>query len=377
MNYRYFQPEYLFTGKEMLQKATLIVREDDAIEGISFDNHADAIKMDGVLAPGFINCHCHLELSHFKGLIPPGTGMTEFLLQIIEIRKSGLPIIKQAIRDAEEEMKNNGIVAVGDICNGTDTLEVKKFSGLYYHNFIETMGMNAALAEQRMNTALQTYNAFDRLFPGRNTIVPHAPYSVSAPLFAMIEEKLPGKIVTIHNQESKDEADYFKNRSGEMLRLFEEVKINDFVINNSNSLLHAYERIKNAEKIILVHNTFTNEESISNTNTEKTFWCLCPNANLYITETLPPVELFRKMNCKIVIGTDSLASNNQLNLLKELSAIAAAHPQIPLSEMLQWITINGAEALGITEWFGSFEKGKKPGMVNFLLQEIAENISMA
>jgi len=375
MHYRYFKPELLFDGRKILKDATLIVREDDAIEDISFEVHEDAIPLEGVLAPGFINCHCHLELSHFKGLIPEGTGMTEFLLSVINIRKSGLPYIRQAAEQAEQEMAASGIVAVADICNGTDTLTQKKYSGIYYHNFIETMGLEESLARKTMEKALEYYREFDRLFPGRTSIVPHAPYSVSRELFKLISERKPD-LISMHNQESRDEMELFQTGKGDMLKLLNAIGIREFSSGKANSLQFAYPFLEAAGTVILVHNTFADEESIALTNNSKTYWCLCPNANLYINKVLPPVNLFRKQGVKIVVGTDSLASNHQLNMLSELSSIAKEYTEISLEEMLRWITINGAEALGIQEWYGSFEKGKKPGMVNFLVSEVGENMKI-
>jgi imidazolonepropionase-like amidohydrolase len=86
---------------------------------------------------------------------------------------------------------------------------------------------------------------------------------------------------------------------------------------------------------------------------------------------LPPIELFRKNNCAIVLGTDSLASNWRLNILDEIKTIRKNFPEIPLQELLGWATINGAKALEMDDQSGSFEKGKKPGIV--LINE--ENLS--
>ena len=79
---------------------------------------------------------------------------------------------------------------------------------------------------------------------------------------------------------------------------------------------------------------------------------------------MPPIDLLRKNNCNLVIGTDSYASNWQLNILDEIKTIKKeTSSTIPLIEILQWATINGAKALRIDDKFGSFEKGKKPGVV--------------
>jgi imidazolonepropionase-like amidohydrolase len=78
---------------------------------------------------------------------------------------------------------------------------------------------------------------------------------------------------------------------------------------------------------------------------------------------MPPIDMFRDNGCTMVLGTDSLASNWSLNILDEIKTIQKHHPSIPLEEMLQWATINGARALAMDNQLGSFEKGKKPGVV--------------
>jgi cytosine/adenosine deaminase-related metal-dependent hydrolase len=141
-----------------------------------------------------------------------------------------------------------------------------------------------------------------------------------------------------------------------------------------SSLQSYFPKLQVAEKIILVHNTFTSEEDVRYVNREssignadtpqpQTFFCLCVNANRYIEDALPPVDLLRKNGCNIVLGTDSLASNWSLNILDEIETIRQNFPHIPLEELLGWATINGAKALGMDDFLGSFEKGKKPGVV--------------
>ena len=78
---------------------------------------------------------------------------------------------------------------------------------------------------------------------------------------------------------------------------------------------------------------------------------------------MPPVQLLREQHANIIVGTDSYASNWSLNMLDELKKIQAHNPEIPLAEMLTWITSNGARALQMEDKLGSIEKGKKPGLV--------------
>ena len=130
-----------------------------------------------------------------------------------------------------------------------------------------------------------------------------------------------------------------------------------------------------------MHDTFTKQADIDFLNRvlklrtpgsqPQTFFCLCVNANQYIEDALPPIELFRRNNCTIVLGTDSLASNWSLSILDEIKTIRKNLPKIPLEEILGWATINGAKALGMANALGSFEKGKRPGAVL-----LAENLDL-
>jgi cytosine/adenosine deaminase-related metal-dependent hydrolase len=126
-------------------------------------------------------------------------------------------------------------------------------------------------------------------------------------------------------------------------------------------------KLKNAKQLLFVHNTFTQQEDVDFLIDAKlqsaAFFCLCVNANLYIENTLPNIELLRKNKLNIVLGTDSLASNHSLNMLDEMNTIQQHFPQIPLAEILQWATLNGAKALQMDDTLGSFEKGKKPAVV--------------
>ena len=108
---------------------------------------------EGILTPGFINCHCHLELSHLKNVVERGTGLVDFLIKVISNRSAVKEKIEEAIVNADNEMYENGIVAVGDICNSTDTIFQKQKSKIEYRNFVEVLGFN----EQSEETISELY----------------------------------------------------------------------------------------------------------------------------------------------------------------------------------------------------------------------------
>jgi cytosine/adenosine deaminase-related metal-dependent hydrolase len=113
------------------------------------------------------------------------------------------------------------------------------------------------------------------------------------------------------------------------------------------------------------------QQSTSNNN--KVYWCLCVNANLYIENSVPDIQLLRNQKSNIVVGTDSLSSNHSLSILDELKTIHKRFPDIPLAETLQWATLNGARALQLNHQFGSLEIAKKPGII--VLENVGEVIN--
>lgn len=375
MGYRKFTADQLFTGSRLLDNQVLVTDEKGRIEAIipATDAGSDVQFFQGTLAPGFINAHCHLELSHLQGVIPPHTGMIDFLLTVMGRRAVAKEQILQAIAGAETAMLQNGIVAVGDICNTADTLPQKKQQRLYYHNFIEATGFIAATAHSRFSTALTVWEQFEEAggLVGNTSIVPHAPYSVSPALVEFMTAFAENDdLLTIHNQESKEEDEFFRTGTGGFNRLYEALglDISFFRPTGKSSLQTCLSWFGGRRAMILVHNVMTRAEDLQFIQKRQAilphcYFCLCPNANLYIGNRMPDVDLLRRYEVDIVIGTDSLASNHQLSILAELKTLQQHNPDIPMEELLQWATLNGAKALGIQERFGSFEKGKTPGVL--------------
>jgi aminodeoxyfutalosine deaminase len=378
MTYRKFKADYLFTGKELADPdSVLITSSDGIVQDITPSARAgpDIAYFPGLLTPGFVNCHCHLELSHLRGVIPERSGLVDFLSAVIRLRNrpagsepEGAVRIGEAQSAAEQTMFDNGIVAVGDICNTADTLELKKNGRLHYYNFIESLGFVDQGASLRFAGSKAVFGQFEMAFPGRNSIVPHAPYSVSPTLFEMIAGHAAGQLLTLHNQESEEENTFFLTGKGDFLRLYETlgVDVSFFTGTGKRSLESILSHFHEDQTMILVHDVATNGEDLRVAKTSgrpQLYFCLCPNANRYISGKLPDLELLMGSGVPLVVGTDSLASNWELSILEELKTLQIAFPSIGTPTLLKWATSNGASALRLQQVLGSFDPGKKPGVV--------------
>ena len=376
MAYQKFKADYLFTGTEMLyRKYVLITDEQGVVKDVveSKDAGDDVQTFEGILTPGFINCHCHLELSLMKNVIPNRTGLVDFLLKVVQQRGATEEAIYDAMRNAEQEMYNGGIVAVGDIGNTAHSLPIKLKSKMHWYNFVEVLGFTEDRAEEVIKPYLDVQEQFIQSGSGnlQTSLVPHAPYTISNKMFRLINDASAAKVISVHNQECAAEDELYKTKSGDFFRLLDFLKVDTsfFQASRKSSLQTYFPLLNKAEHVLLIHNSFMQQEDIDFVKREtpvqqQVFICLCANANLYIEGRMPPVNLFRQNNCVIVLGTDSYSSNWSLSILDEMRRIQHESAfSIPTEEILKWATYNGAKALKLEDKFGSFEKGKQPAVV--------------
>ncbi len=328
-------------------------------------------KREGILLPGFVNAHCHLELSHLKGKVDTGTGLLPFLVGVVSLRETEQAEIDAAIEEQDRLMWEAGIQAVGDICNKLDTVATKVRSPIRYYSFVEMFDFLQA------DRAAASFEQYAPVYAGQasgngnaKSAVPHAPYTVSDPLYVHINALNVGReTVSIHNQETPAEDELFRTGSGPFVSFFEGfgASLSGFRPSGTGSLFHALDRMDPTKRTLFVHNTLTTAEGIAAAvawGRNGVYWATCPNANLYIENRLPNYRLFLDSGAKVCIGTDSLTSNWQLSILEELRAISRYQSYLPLETLLRWATLNGAEALQFDEAIGSLDIGKSPGLLS-------------
>ena len=362
---RKISADYIFpVSSPPIKNGVVMVDDNGKILKVISSKTEGAEKFSGIIVPGFVNTHCHLELSHLKGKISERKGLAGFISELIPKRGSFSPEeIKSAIESAEKEMISNGIVAVGDISNTEHSFEKKKKENVFYHTFIEIFDLIPEKAEEKISEAK---NLISKLKSPSSSITPHAPYSVSVKLMERIDN-LRQPFLSIHNQESSLENELFSSGTGPLAELMQKAGVDvDSKRRVQNSLLYILGGLMETKKVLLVHNTYTSQEDLElikhYSNDCEINFCLCPKANLFIENTLPDIPMLVQSGIKITIGTDSLASNDSLSILEEMKTIQKHFPKISFEMLLQWSTKNGAEFFGIEKEFGTIEKGKKPGL---------------
>jgi cytosine/adenosine deaminase-related metal-dependent hydrolase len=371
-----FSAQFIFTNTAPPLKRAVIIAEDDGTI-VKVEESRGELKetqsvefYNGIIVPGFVNCHCHLELSHLMGAIAEGMGLSDFIMNVRTLRNYDQKEIITAAKKEDDDLFREGVSLCADICNTPVTFDIKKRSSIRYISFGEVFGIDPDKAGKRMvevmHLAKEAEDAGLKMYP-----VPHSAYSVSLPLFRMLREKSSGNRVTsVHFMESESETIFLKDHSGPMRRSYEDSGLLPASLQMPENHVRAIMfEVTPSGNLILVHNTYADRSTVSEVKKRgDTYWCLCPASNLYIENKLPPVEMLMEENCEIVIGTDSLSSNKKLSILREMGIIQERFPSVKLEELIRWATINGAEALGEGDAYGTLEPGKKPGLL--LIQDL-------
>lgn len=370
---RKISADYIYAmDRPPLKDGVVVVAEDGTILDVTdrFDHDLSDLEIyRGIIIPGMINTHCHMELSHMIGKIPTGTGLIPFISQVVKFRDFPSQVIEDAIKSADKYMHAQGIVAVGDISNKVDTVKVKAESDIRYYTFVEMFDfLQDSMTDAMIKKYSEVYLAHSNENGNSKSYVPHAPYTVSEGLYKyMKENNSPKSTVSIHNQETKHEDDLFKDKSGDFIEFYEGFgfPLIDFQATGKNSIYHAMSQMDPAQRTLFVHNTRTTATDIEAAQSwsNHVYWATCANANLFIENALPNYEIFIDAKAKMTIGTDSLSSNWQLSVFEEMKTIKKYNSYIPTSTLLEWATCNGAMALGFDDTLGSFTKGKTPGIV--------------
>lgn len=358
-------PDYLFDGENFLSDMLLVADQDGKVLSVekSLNSKKEGRRINGILSPGFVNSHLHLELSAFLDKIDRNTGLPRFISQL-QSQRSNIND-PERIRKAERDMWESGTVAAADICNTADTLQVKNDSEIKWHSLIELFGFREDSSDKIFYQGKSLQEDFFQ--SGQMaTLTPHSPYSVSEKLLEkIISDTSPGGIISVHNQESESEEEFLFNQKGKLAEMLTGFGLDpaSASIRGSHFPEYIVDSVSKNIKILLVHNTFTGEETLEKVKNRKNVtWCMCPRANLYIEGRLPDIPMFYEKGLPVVFGTDSLASNESLDLFEEIKITSRHFPGISLNELFSSITSVSAEFWSF-KGMGRMVKDANPGFV--------------
>lgn len=325
---------------------------------------------DAVILPGLVNAHTHLELSWLRGRVPPAARFTDWVKLLLAIRgrpDRGMAAEQIApIRDAVREAKASGTVAVGDISNSLAAVEPMleaRLDGVVFHELLGFKERDGALI-----TGSATLRQQAAAKGVRVSLAPHAPYSTSLELFRAIRTAVndnPSPIMSVHLGESAEEVEFLEKGSGPWRAMLEMIDLwrDDWVVPACDPVAYLDRHHLIDANTLVVHGVQFSETALVRLATIGATLVTCPRSNLWVGAGSPPIERFYQSGVKVAVGTDSLASVDDLNVFSEIETMRRLAPGVPAGSILESATLIGARALGFGKELGSLTPGKRAEMI--------------
>ena len=362
---------YTLAGTEPIRNGFVEFDEDGTILATGVCAPGETVS-EGALTPGFVNAHCHVELSHLHKKFVKGSGMAGFIDQINALRYwAGRERKQELVKEWMDRMWTDGVSAMADISNDDSSFEIKSSHAMYTRTFLEVFGSEPEMCDGVMNEVSQLQDVADQA--GIDAApTPHSCYTMSPRLLSeSAAAGLKRGYLSYHSQESQEEEDLLLTGTGAMYENRVRNGMSTPPVTGESSLKYFIHRLAEARKapydehILLVHNVCLKQDDIDAAKRvmNNVWWAICPLSNIFIHNALPPVRLMRENGLAIGIGTDSLSSNDDLDMVAEMNCLHENFPEVPMSEILTWASLNGARFLSKENELGTLEPGKRPGIV--------------
>lgn len=316
----------------------------------------------GVLLPGLVNAHCHLELSGLAGAIPPGIGFSAWVTALVAARAAAAPeALEAAATAAIDGLAGTGTVAIGDVSNALAHLPALGRSSVDAVVFYEQIGWDPARADAIADAARDRLAALRPSLPSNVEVrlAAHAPHSVSAPLFRRLRGEGLG---ALHLAESPDESAFLVDGDGDW-GAFLRSRVGSIPWDPPRQSPVAYVDglgvlVPGLLAAHCVHVDAADRERLARSGTAV---AVCPRSNRTIGVGLPPVEELRAAGVTLALGTDSLASSPSLDLAEEMAALQRELPGLEPAFIVHMATAGGARALGRPQ-LGALEPGRRAAL---------------
>ena len=343
-------------------KGGVVTIDRDVIAGVGEYNGGAVQDLGNVaVLPGLVNAHTHLELSWMRGQVPPSTSMPAWAESLMALRRTVSHEPPEPIAAAIAEARTAGTSLVGDVTNTFATYDPLLDSQLSAALFRELLGFSTPDPDGAIAAAQQQISELIPVAWLRPSIVPHAPYSVSPALLRAIVNAATGKPVSIHLGESIQEIEFLRSGTGEWRALLESLGVwNPAWTPPACGPVEYLERhgLVN-DRLLAVHGVHFGDDDISRLGAAGATIVTCPRSNRWTGAGDPPVERFYRSGVRVAIGTDSLASVDDLNLFHEMAEVRRLAPSVPPGRILDSATAAGAQALGFGEELGTLAPGKR------------------
>jgi len=318
-----------------------------------------------VLTPALINGHIHLELSHLAELAtaPLKTSFTGWITRLLELRDAlgatGEEVEQAALETAWRQYRS-GVSVLADIGNTPIGRSLAaNFPGELLA-FTEYLGLAERTLPKNLRRLDQENDAV--LCSG------HAPYSTHSRLLQRLKERAVAlnHVFPVHVAEPVAEGEMIRQGRGEIVDFIRQRGFWDgsFIpTGQGGSIQYLYDLGVLDHRTLCIHAIHVFGEEIRIMAGEGVKVCLCPGSNRFLSTGTAPVREYLDHGILPALGTDSLASNPELSLWREMRILAEQHPAVEAEEIFRMATQGGAEALGLGHRLGSLEPGKSADLL--------------
>ncbi len=321
---------------------------------------------DRLIMPGLINLHAHLELSWLKNLIGEKPVFFEWVMTLVELRKKeNAAIAAESAAAGLRESIKTGTTCIADTSSRETSLPYLIKSGIRAMVYLEVLGMDERHANTIMKLLQDRLKGLDTL-PDRIMagLSPHAPYSVSSKLISMLSNLSSTNrlSLSVHISETIDEYLYIQGKPSAIDRYMKKFGWDALKPNRGRSSVSFLNKHKLLNNCIAVHSVHVDKRDMALLKSAGASVAHCPRSNHFLNAGLAPVGEMLDAGINVGIGTDSLASNLDLNMWNEMR-FAYLVNKLPARKVIEMATINGANALGIGKVTGSLEPGKDADII--------------
>ncbi|MBU0728519.1 MAG: amidohydrolase family protein [Proteobacteria bacterium] len=325
------------------------------------------IECDGILTPGLINAHVHLELSHLAELgweddtRKRFADIVEWIRKLISIRNLewSEDVIKTASCQAAAALYDSGCIAAADIGNLLESYLYACNARTDTRFFLELIGLSREAQEKAFQ---QMYALTDEI-----NCTAHAPYSASPELIIGLKKRAIARrhIYPIHVAESLEETEFLNDGSGSIRRFLEDVGAWDGTfVPPGCSPVRYLEKLGILDKgTLCVHGVQVGQQEIEILAKYQTRVCLCPASNRYLGVGKAPATKYIDAGILPALGTDSLASNQELSIWREMRMLKEDHSGLDPQIIFAMATQGGAYSMGLDRIYGSLEAGKNAALL--------------
>lgn len=316
----------------------------------------------GLLMPGLVNAHAHLELSYAWREVPGGQGFSPWVRSLFAVER---PADTTAMQAAVASLVTNGTAAISDICNGPSTAPTLAAHGVGGIVQREIFGLTPAAQQRLLARACEPAVVHEGPVALVERSSPHAMYSMHADvLAATITADGHGRPASLHVAEDASHLEFLAHKTGPMAK-----QCDDFGVDwrgwealSAGPVATLAARDLLGPHLMLVHGNLLTPDERTLVRERNVSLVLCPRSNMHIGGRLPPADVFLTEGLRLALGTDSLASNDDLDVLGEVRVLHEAFPDVPLGTWLAMATRGGAQAL-VDPALGVLEVGRSPGLI--------------